>query len=426
MRAEPDEASREVIDAGLDQLWERMTAIIAARISRHCFDTWFVPIGFQNCDGTVCFLTAPSAAFRQGLLHNYADLLQEALVEAAGKKLSFKILVPDMRPDGQDDAASLLPVLRASALQSGQERKPWLIDRLWSADAVGIVSGPPKALKTWTALEMAISVAAGVPCLARFPVHRSGTVLLYAAEEPMPALHARLQALARNHQLELDQVDIRVIAVDSLRLDRPRDREKLTATVDYHRPVLLILDPLIRLHGLDENQSGPMAELLGYFRVLQRSTGAAIAIIHHAKKNAASSAAPGQTMRGSSDLYAFVDSLVSLDRRRDQVTLSAEHRSAPGFGPISLELIVPPEPNQYPSLRIRCEEEETSRNQLSLPDRILQYLQAVAVPASMDQLRSSLQVRKQRVVEAVRDLIAKGLIRRTETGYLLSPAHRLE
>ena len=34
-------------------------------------------------------------------------------------------------------------------------------------------------------------------------MHRSGPVLLYAAEEPMPALHSRLHALARNHALDL-------------------------------------------------------------------------------------------------------------------------------------------------------------------------------------------------------------------------------
>jgi hypothetical protein len=313
-----------------------------------------------------------------------------------------------------------LPVLRASALQSVAEQKPWLIERLWSAGAVGIISGPPKALKTWTALEMAISVATGVPCLATFPVPRSGTVLLYAAEEPMPALHARLQALAQNRQMQLDDIDVRVIAVDSLRLDRQKDREKLTATVEFHRPMLLILDPLIRLHGLDENQSGPMAELLGYFRALQRSTGTAIAIVHHSRKNAAASAAPGQSLRGSSDLYAFVDSLVSLDRRRDQVTLSAEHRSAPGLGPMPLELVPATEPNQCPSLRLRVDLQEEAAQHPGLSDRILQHLAAAASPITTDGLRSNLQVRKQRVVEALRGLLERRLIRRTENGYVLS------
>ena len=242
-------------DTAAGRLWERMLAVVSKKVGRHCLDTWFRPIVFAGCDDKICTLIVPNDVFRQGLLDNYVDLLQEALVDAAGR--SLQLLVSVKPEDASTAAPSLLPVVRASALESAEEQKPWLIERLWSAGAVGIVSGPPKALKTWTALEMAISVATGLPCLATFPVHRSGPVLLYAAEEPMPALHSRLHALERNHALDLDQVDIRVIAADSLRLDRGEDREKLTATVKFHRPVLLILDPLIRLHGLDENQSGP-------------------------------------------------------------------------------------------------------------------------------------------------------------------------
>ncbi len=399
-----------------DPLWERMTAAIMGKVSPGCFETWFAPIGFTGCDGKTCSLIVPNGDFKRALLDNYADVLDQALVEAAGRKLQLEIALRD-RDAHSESAPSLLPVFRASALEAAEEQKPWLIERLWGAGAVGIVSGPPKALKTWTALEMAISVATGQPCLATFPVQRSGTVLLYAAEEPMPALHARLQALAENHESRLDEVDVRVIAVDSLRLDHQKDREKLTATVEFHRPVLLILDPLIRLHGLDENQSGPMAELLGYFRVLQRSTGSAIAVIHHSRKNATSSAAPGQSLRGSSDLYAFVDSLVSLDRRRDQITLSAEHRSAPALGPMPIELVAAVEPNRYPSLRLgSCRE---SPQKTGLGDRILQCLAEAGVPLTTDDLRSALRVRKQSMIEALRGLLAQGLIMRKENGYVL-------
>jgi hypothetical protein len=401
-----------------DSLGDRIAAALGAKVNPQCFQTWFAPIGFSDCDGELCSLTVPTEVFRQALLDNYADILQEALAEAAGKQLRLNLAVRDQ--NAQPDPASLLPVFRASELQAAQEQKPWLIERLWSAGAVGIVSGPPKALKTWMALEMALSVAAGVPCLETFPVHCSGTVLLYAAEEPRPALHSRLQVLAQNHGLKLDQVDIRVIAADSLRLDRQQDRELLAATVAFHRPVLLILDPLIRLHGLDENQSGPMAELLGYFRTLQRSTGTAIIIVHHSTKHRTSSSAPGQRLRGSSDLYAFVDSLVFLDRRRNQVTLSAEHRSAPGLAPMSLELTPPIEPDQCLSLRLHSLIEHDLPQSPGLSDRILQHLASAANPVTTDALRSSLRVRKQRVIEALHKLQARGLIGRTENGYALS------
>jgi RecA-family ATPase len=44
--------------------------------------------------------------------------------------------------------------------------------------------------------------------------------------------------------------------------------------------VLLILDPLVRVHAIDENVAGQVAALLGYLRTLQRKTGVAVAVIH--------------------------------------------------------------------------------------------------------------------------------------------------
>src|SRR5207302_6179449 len=42
----------------------------------------------------------------------------------------------------------------------------------------------------------------------------------------------------------------------------------IEATPLLHRPVLLILDPLVRLHAIDENAAGEIAALLGYLRLL--------------------------------------------------------------------------------------------------------------------------------------------------------------
>jgi hypothetical protein len=181
--------------------------------------------------------------------------------------------------------------------------------------------------------------------------------------------------------------------------------------------VLLILDPLVRLHGVDENQVGPMAELLGHVRSLQRMTGAAVAIVHHARKNAAHSA--GQSLRGSSDLYAFLDSLVSLRRCHGRVALSAEHRSAPALEPLSIELVAPSEPDQQPSLRISTASIHDPSAQDRLQDRITRLLLESQVPLTTDSIRAVLKVRKQRALEALRDLCNSGLILRDGRRYKL-------
>ena len=203
------------------------------------------------------------------------------------------------------------PVVRPCDLQvSPASTTPWLIDQLWTAQAVGIIGGRPKCNKTWLALEMAVAVASGSACLNRFAVPSTGRVLLYAAEDSASDLRLRLQSLAHHHGIPLASLDLRVITADSLRLDRAADQERLTATLLLHRPALLILDPLVRLHAIDENAAGEIAALLGYLRGLQRQSGSAIALIHHARKNVAADGGAGYSLRGSSDLYAWVDSFL--------------------------------------------------------------------------------------------------------------------
>ncbi len=177
------------------------------------------------------------------------------------------------------------PVVRPSELRTAAASSaPWLIDQLWTAHAVGIIGGAPKSYKTWMALEIAVSVASGSACLTTFAVPSPGPVLLYAAEDSEATLRLRLESLVQRHGLALAQLDLHIITADALRLDRTSDQERLEATLLLHRPVPLILDPLVRLHAIDENAAGEIATLLGYLRLLQRKSGAAIALIHHSRK----------------------------------------------------------------------------------------------------------------------------------------------
>jgi hypothetical protein len=50
-----------------------------------------------------------------------------------------------------------------------------------------------------------------------------------------------------------------VITAPSLRLDLAEDRQHLQATVAAVRPILLVLDPFVRLHRIDENASSDVA-----------------------------------------------------------------------------------------------------------------------------------------------------------------------
>ncbi|MBM4025764.1 MAG: hypothetical protein FJ280_10205 [Planctomycetes bacterium] len=397
--------------------WPSLLSKIQNKIGRHCFDTWFVPVAFAGCDALTLRLNVPNEGFGKSLLHAYGDLLRQTVEEVLGAPRGLLIASAACEPPATSTAT--LPVVQAAALEKGSAGCNWLIEKLWLAQAVGFLGSPPKHFKTWLAMEMAVSVASGTPCLGSFPVPTPGPVLLYAAEDSASAVRQRLESLALHHRVDLDQLPLWVITADSLRLDRSDDREKLEATVVHYQPRLLILDPLIRLHQQDENASGPMAALLGFFRSLQRKARLAIALVHHSRKSPAPAGA-GYSLRGSSDFYAWTDAFLHLHRRQGKLMLTAEHRAAPPFGPAALELVHPD--GGHPHLALSDHPaiaEDSSPDPGSLAVRILELLMRASCPLTTANLRSSLRVRNQRLVESLQHLATHKQIRRTEKGYVL-------
>lgn len=398
-----------------NELWNRILRRIAEGVTPECFDTWFTPLAFAGYEDQTLNLVAPNETFRRCLVDNFTEVMNRSIAEITGE--SAKAVISAAGSNGSVDP---LPVVRASALEVPATRTAWLIDQLWADRAVGVIGGGPKLGKSWLALDMAVSIASGTPCLGAFRAYASGPVLLYAAEDSASALRNRLEALALLRNVDFARLDVRVISAESLRLDRADDQNRLDATVALHRPVMLILDPLVRVHAIDENVAGQVSALLGYLRSLQRRAGMAIALVHHVKKNSSpASGGAGYSLRGSGDLYAWLDSFLYLRKNHDQLILSAEHRSAPGAGPFLLELAQSQTTGTHLKLLSPDSREDRPRND-TLPERILQLLSAATDPMTVETLRQALQARNQRVVEAIRQLSSQGSIQRTARGYTLA------
>jgi hypothetical protein len=308
-----------------------------------------------------------------------------------------------------------LPVVAAgSEVLDRVERPTWLIEGLWSAEGVGVIGGSPKCCKTWLSLDLAVSVASGTDALGRFPVVARGPVLVYGAEDSPVALRDRIEGIARVRGLGLGDLDLGLIVVDSLRLDLDRDLARLRATAEKHAPRLLILDPLVRLHRIDENSASEMSALLGELRALQRQHHMAIILVHHVRKNAAPRGQDGQSLRGSGDLHAWGDSNLYLRRRDGEIVLTVEHRAAPSPPPCTLELA------DAPGLHLRVVQGGPEEHDLAVDasERIAALLAGGNV-MTRDGLRAALQARNATVGEALVRLRADGRVERTAGGFRL-------
>jgi hypothetical protein len=318
-----------------------------------------------------------------------------------------------------------LPTLLAHCLAERPREHRWLIDELWGDEAVGIVGGEPKCCKSFLALEMAVSVAGRVPCLRRFAPAQTGRVLLFAAEDALHVVRQRLSGIAAAAGCALADLDIHVITAPSLRLDVETDRDALAETIATLRPKLLVLDPFVRLHRIDENNSGEVAPLLAYLRELQRRYHVAVVLVHHARKGGAKMRA-GQALRGSSEFHAWGDSNLYLRRQGDQLTLSVEHRAAAAITAISLRLAAE---GDAVALAVSEHQPVVSASAIvvspppvptTLEQKIEAQLAAAASPLTAAALRKLCRVRNATLTAVLADLVAAGRIRKDPTGYTIS------
>jgi hypothetical protein len=313
-----------------------------------------------------------------------------------------------------------LPVVRVGEIKSEDNAQRWLVEELWGASSVGVIGGAPKCAKTWLGLDMALSVATGTACLGKYAVPEPGPVLVYLAEDALPVVRERVEGMAKYRGLDLGQVEVHVITAPTLRLDRDRDRARLWETTKRLRPRLLVLDPLVRLHGIDENNAGEVAELLAYFRSLQRQLDLSVLLVHHTRKNAAGGAAAGQGLRGSGDIHAFGDSNLYLRRTREHLVLSSEHRAAPASAPVYLELVATNAETTHLEVIAELQDGSTrltaDGKRRSLQEQVLDHLpQGVAVTRA--KLRDSLAVKNERLGEALGSLERAGQLCRTPAGW---------
>ena len=311
-----------------------------------------------------------------------------------------------------------LRVLRPADIRPQEEGLRWLIESLWPCSAVGIIGGQPKSWKSWLALDLALSVSSATPCLRRFKVAHQGPALIFLAEDALPDVRHRLECLCQSRGLEMNRLDLHVIAEPVLRLDQNVDRQRLLETVTRLQPRLLVLDPLVRLHRIDENNSMEVAELLGYLRELERSFGLAIALVHHTSKRA--HARHGQALRGSSDLHAWADVGLYLTWHGDRLRLTHELRMAGACQPVELRLVT----TKPTAIHLMIDAPPTTPTEeaptIHLTQRLLHLLERKEHQTLRRQaLREALRVNNAKLGEALLELTRLGLIERTEAGWRL-------
>jgi hypothetical protein len=226
---------------------------------------------------------------------------------------------------------------------------PELVWGILHQGSKGVLGGGSKTFKTWTLLDLAVSVAAGEPWLS-FKTTK-GKVLFLNFEIAPAFFQRRIQAVADAKGIALAPHALEVWNLRGWATGYRDLLPQIRRRIKDAGYSLLVLDPIYKLYGeTDENSAGEVAHLMNALELVTVDTGASIAFgAHYAKGNAAAKEAIDR-ISGSGVFARDPDSILNFTRHEeaDAFTVEATLRNHKPIEPFVVRW-------QFPLMR-RCDE----------------------------------------------------------------------
>jgi RecA-family ATPase len=233
------------------------------------------------------------------------------------------------------------------------DAQDWVIRDLVPRGEAALWGGPMKGGKTWSALDLMLSVALGEDWLGTFKntLGRPAPVVGLLLEDNVRRLRKRIWELTRARGITPNDDRLRAnmhISRSLLRLPDAGDQRRLIAELKERKPALVVIDNLTRVLVGDPNSTRDAAAFSRAWTEICEETGACVMFLHHTKKQLGDPKTqldPFEQLRGSSDFGAAARNVIvttpirnehehlseirmrgNLDLRRDSFVLGFERK----------------------------------------------------------------------------------------------------
>lgn len=201
----------------------------------------------------------------------------------------------------------------------------WLIPNVLPSEGIGMLYGESGSYKSFLSLDMALSLAFGIPGQWNAPPVKND-VLFFAGEGPVATAKRRWPAWMEWRQIE-ERNDHRFLIKDRVPLytDTTAWENVKTDLAELGaKPSLIVIDTLTRLMaGLDENSVKDATLITKFMEELSRYYECFVLAIHHTGKDLSRGA------RGSSAFKANMDTVLSVRKKASGTIFKAEkHKDA--------------------------------------------------------------------------------------------------
>ena len=202
----------------------------------------------------------------------------------------------------------------------------WLIPGL-IADGLTLLGGSPKSGKSYLSYALALAVATFGTWCHHWPVEQ-GKVIYAALEDDELDTRQRLEELAPGLQIVPGKL-VFVHGEEALPAFNNGALEWVEKTLEYHKPRLMIIDPISYLYVLKKSgsQFEETKDMLFPLRWLGKRHGCAIVCPDHRRKRSREDVSAFETLYGSVAKQAVADGLIMVDRDDDEIAIDAKIRS---------------------------------------------------------------------------------------------------
>lgn len=211
--------------------------------------------------------------------------------------------------------SSLPKLIRAKELVEFEyPETKWLVQDLIPAVGFTAITGAPYTYKSFITEHLAIAISMNQPLFGHFQVTQ-GAVLMIDKENSKNLLKERLLKLGFKDDPDIYFVD----EPDKFQLSDKVVFEWTREFVAEKEIKLIVLDSFIHIHKGEENDSGAIAKT---FEML-KGLGCAIVFIHHHRKTIKFfTGTVLESIRGSSDIGAELESHIALDSLNEKLRIT--------------------------------------------------------------------------------------------------------
>ena len=188
-----------------------------------------------------------------------------------------------------------------------------------------LIVGRPKSGKSFLAMNFGLAISSGID-FAGFNIKKAEKVLLLSAEGGYLSNRRRLIAMKQ----KINECEFNEFYMSTLSYFPINEQSNYKSLYDYinkEKPKVLIIDPFIKFHNVDENTSSQIMEILGKIRFLIEKFSLSVILVHHSGKN------ESRGGRGSNAIEGEYDSSITIKRSKGsnnaQLYFDLRHEESP-------------------------------------------------------------------------------------------------